>query len=209
MPQLRVLLGFASAPDNSLDELAGVVLLKLYGNPVYPTPPVTSANLTLGRNNFTNAVAAADIGGPIETATKNNLRGVLIDQLRQLAGYVQERHGNDMAKLLSSGFEAVSSNRASTPLDQSTLLAITNGGTGQLLLRVAPQANAKCYEARYALISPSGTPGDWQPGGLHTNSRNLPINGLIPGGNYTFTVRAIGGSTGYSDWSDPVSHRSL
>lgn len=30
-----------------------------------------------------------------------------------------------------------------------------------------------------------------------------------PGGNYPFQVRAVGGSTSYSDWSDPVSHMSL
>lgn len=48
-----------------------------------------------------------------------------------------------------------------------------------------------------------------QNGGLFTNSRNMPINALTPGGNYQFQVRAVGGSTGYSDWSDPVSHMSL
>ena len=37
----------------------------------------------------------------------------------------------------------------------------------------------------------------------------MPVNGLTPGTNYTFQVRAIGGSTGYSDWSDPVSHMSM
>lgn len=34
----------------------------------------------------------------------------------------------------------------------------------------------------------------------------MAINGLTPGENYQFQVRAIGGSTGYSD---PVSHMSL
>ncbi|MFO1481723.1 MAG: fibronectin type III domain-containing protein [Verrucomicrobiaceae bacterium] len=52
-------------------------------------------------------------------------------------------------------------------------------------------------------------PGPYQSGGLFTNSRSMAINGLTPGGNYQFQVRAVGGSTGYSDWSDPVSHMSL
>jgi hypothetical protein len=29
---------------------------------------------------------------------------------------------------------------------------------------------------------------------------------LTPGQNYSVQARAIGGSTGHSDWSDPVSH---
>ena len=49
----------------------------------------------------------------------------------------------------------------------------------------------------------------WQSGGLFTNSRSIPVNGLTPGANYNFQVRAIGGATGYSDWSDPVGHVSM
>ncbi len=29
------------------------------------------------------------------------------------------------------------------------------------------------------------------------------------GTNYSIQVRAVGGLTGYSDWSDPVSHMSM
>ena len=42
-----------------------------------------------------------------------------------------------------------------------------------------------------------------------TNSRSMPLNGLTPGTQYQVQVRAIGGSTGYSDWSDTVSHMSM
>ena len=37
----------------------------------------------------------------------------------------------------------------------------------------------------------------------------MAVSGLIPGGNYPFEARAIGGSTGQSDWSDAVSHMSM
>jgi chitodextrinase len=33
----------------------------------------------------------------------------------------------------------------------------------------------------------------------------MSVNGLTPGTTYVFQVRAVGGSTGYSDWSNPVS----
>lgn len=209
MFQLRVLLGFAAASDHSLEETATAVLSKLYGNTAYPTPPVTQAALQAALTAFSLAIAAANLGGPAETADKNNKREILIGLLRQLAGYVQENHGNDLATLLSSGFEAVSTNRTSTPLAKPSIKDITNGMSTQLLVRVTPVANAKCYEVRYALIGPNGAPGPWQSGGLHTSSRSMPVGGLTPGGNYQFQVRAIGGSTGYSDWSDPVSHMSL
>ena len=48
-----------------------------------------------------------------------------------------------------------------------------------------------------------------QNGGLYTNSRSMPLNGLMPGTQYQVQVRSIGGSTGYSAWSDTVSHKSM
>lgn len=69
--------------------------------------------------------------------------------------------------------------------------------------------NARAYEARFALIGTGGTPGPRLPTQLFTSSRGMKITSLTPGGMYTFQVRAVGGSTGYSDWSDAVSHMSL
>jgi hypothetical protein len=209
MPQLRVLLGFASAADHSLEETATAVAMKLYGNAAYPAPPVVQADFEAALTAFSNAIATAQQGGPADTAEKNGKREVLIGLMRQLAGYVQANCGNDLAKLLSSGFEAVSTNHASAPLAPPSVKDIVNGMSGQLIVRVTPVANAKCYELRYALIPAGGAPGPWQDGGLFTNSRSMAVNGLTPGGNYQFQVRAVGGSTGYSDWSDPVSHMSL
>ena len=96
-----------------------------------------------------------------------------------------------------------------TPLAKPSHVTVDNGNTGQLLVKVKPIANAKCYEVRYAALGAGGAPGPWQSGGLFTNSRSMPLNGLTPGTNYSLDVRAVGGSTGYSDWSDPVSHMSM
>ncbi len=209
MPQLRVLLGFTNAPDHSLEETTGAVSAGLFGHASYPTPPVTQIVLDAALLAFTQSIAAAAQGGPADTADKNNKRDALVDLLRQLAGYVQSKHGNDMAVLLASGFDAVSTNHASTPLTAPTIRDILNGNSGQLILRVTPIRNANSYETRYAAIGAGGAPGPWQSGGLHSNSRSISINGLTPGTNYTFQVRAVGGSTGYSDWSDAVSHVSM
>ena len=214
MPQLRVLLGFTTASDASTLETGQAVHDHLYTSPLWAVPPnpplpVTAAILDAALEAFSSAIAAAQLGGPADTAEKNNKRDDLIVLLRQLAGYVQENHGNDLAKLLASGFEAVSTNRASVPLEKPTIKDIINGMSGQLITRVGRVENARAYELRHALIGPGGAPGPWNATLLFTSSRSMPVNGLTPGGNYLFQVRAVGGSTGYSDWSDPVSHMSL
>ena len=70
MPQLRVLLGFASAADHSLEETAQAVIEKLYGTAAYPTPPVVEADLQAALTAFSTAIAAAALGGPEDTADK-------------------------------------------------------------------------------------------------------------------------------------------
>jgi hypothetical protein len=37
----------------------------------------------------------------------------------------------------------------------------------------------------------------------------IVVKDLTPGTVYTFPVRAVGGSTGYSDLSNPVSHIAI
>ena len=207
--QLRVLLGFTNAPDHQLEETAGAVIDGLTGNAAYPSPPVPPGDLQDALTAFIAAMAAQSQGGPTATANKNNKRDAVVTLLRPLAGYVQENCNNNLAQLLSSGFEAVSTNRARSPLAVPRIVSLDNGNTGQLLAKVTPSANAKCYEVRYAAIGAGGAPGPWQSGGLFTNSRAMPLNGLTPGTSYSVQVRAVGGSTGYSDWSDPVSHMSL
>ena len=210
MAILRVNLGFASATDTDLDDFTEGVLLKLYSHPAYPTPPVTSAALSTAKNNFSTAVAAANLGGPAQTADKENKREILIALLRQLALYVEENHGNDLAVLLGSGFLASSTNRSQAALPAPTIKKIRPGLTGQLLVSVGVIPNAKCYELRYALLAPDGTPGPWQqPPAPFTNSRALSATGLTPGAEYKFQARSIGGTTGASDWSDAVSHRAM
>jgi hypothetical protein len=127
MLQIRVLLGFAAASDHSLEETAASVLSKLYDNPAFANPPVAKVDLQAALTAFSLAIAASLRGGPVETADKNNKREALVSLLRQLAGFVQDKHDNDLAKLLSSGFEAVSTNRASAQLEQPSIKDILNG----------------------------------------------------------------------------------
>ena len=209
MTQLRVRLNFASAPDHALEERATAVHGGLYGKPAYPTPPVTQAALLTGITNFSTSIATAELGGPADTAAKNNMREILIGLLRQLATYVQENHGNNLATLLSSGFEAASTNTASVPLETPSIKDIINGNSGQLILRVEPVENARGYNVRYSLIGANGAPGPYIGPVYFKSTRRMEINDLTPGGNYVFEVSALGGSTGQSDWSNPVSHMSL
>ena len=144
--------------------------------------------------------------GTAATAEKNNRREALIALLRKVKHYVEDNCGNDLAVLLSSGFQAAASNRTRSPLASPAILSVDFGNSTELVLKVTPIAHARCYEVRSAALGAGNAPGPWQAAGMFTNSRSMTIAGLVPGTTHVFLVRAIGGSTGSSDWSNPVSH---
>jgi hypothetical protein len=200
----KVSLGFARLSDGDLDNFAQGVIDAITGNATYPTPPITIANLQAATDDFTTKLAASQTGGQADTAAKNNSRQALLGDLRQVATYVQLRCNNDLNLLLTSGFEAQSTNRASTPLQKPEGLALKNFQAGTLVASVGPVKNTSMYEGRA-----KGPTGDWLPSVFSGDSQHITFSGLTPGTTYTVQVRALGGSTGQSDWSDPSSHMSM
>jgi hypothetical protein len=186
--------------DSDLDEFASNIVVKLTGNGAFPNPLVPLATLGAAQLAFHNALVLAAQGGTQLKAVKNEKRAALETVLRSEASYVQAIAGQNLSTLLSSGYEAASTNRAQSALATPTIVGLDNGMTTQLILRMQPVANARSYEVQ------TKNGGGWVPAGVFTQSRGIVLPGLTPGQNYSVQARAIGGSTSYSDWSDPVSH---
>jgi len=72
-------------------------------------------------------------------------------------------------------------------------------------LKGGPKNNRKEREKFAALLSFKEPTGDWLPSVFTGDSQHVTFEGLTPGAIYTAQVRALGGSTGQSDWSDPSS----
>lgn len=204
--QIRILQSYRQQPDAQLIAAAGAVIKGMAGNAVFAVPPVDLKAAEAAVDELNAAIASQLNGGPAATAHKNNKRAELIAILARLAHYVQDNCRGDAATVLNAGFTVAASSRASSPLEKPGIASIDFGNTAQLVVKVNPIARAKCYEVRTAVIGVGGAPGAWQSAGLFTNSRAMTIGGLTPGTTYAFQVRAIGGSTGATDWSDPVSH---
>jgi len=198
---LRVARDFMTAPPNDLANTTDNVVNGMTNNPVYPTPPVLPTDLAPMNATLRSAISAADTGGQQQLAARNKAYKAVTAALRKNANYVEIAADNDLEKLLSSGFTPVNTNHAQAPLDQPTIVDIENLATTQLLIRLLPILNAKSYQAQTG----AAAAGPWQEAGIYSQARRIVLTGLTPGTVYFVRVRAIGGSTGYSDWSVPVS----
>lgn len=207
MATVKVALGFARLSDGDLDGFADTVwkgLTDYAGD--YPTPPVTLVNLLAQLNDFRDKIAAAAVGGKADTAAKDASRQTLLGMLQQLALYVEMMANGDREMLLRSGFQARSTERQRLPLEKPTGVTITNDGEGVLNVQVDPVKNCSMYEGRAKVDDDAS---EWMPSVFTGDSRKIRFEGLTPGAMYTIQIRALGGSTGMSDWSDPSQHRSL
>jgi hypothetical protein len=176
------------------------VVLKMTGNAAFPTPPVPVPVLEAKYTAFHNAQLAAIGGGQQLLAVRDEARAAFIVALRLVGAYVQSVAGQTLSVLLTSGFTNVSTNRAQSPLDAPVIVAIDNSISTQFTLKMLPVANARTYQVQKCV-----TGGAWQEAGFSTQARSVLVTGLTPGTIYSLQVRAIGGSTGSSDWSNPVS----
>lgn len=202
---VRIAYKFKKQSAEQLVTMAGAIITGLTDNPAFPAPTVDIKTLQAATDDLRTALAEQPQGGKAATAEKNNKQEALVVLLRNLKHYVEDNCGNDPAVLLSSGFQTAASTRNRSPLENPDIHSVDFGNSTELVLKVSPIARARCYEVRSAAVGAGNVPAPLQTVGLFTNSRSIKIAGLVPGTVYVFRVRAIGGSTGYSDWSNPVS----
>lgn len=204
---LQVSYKFARLSDRDLDNFVDTFVGQMSGNAVYPNLPsdATLAMVSAANDDFHNKISQAAMGGEMDTTAKNLSRQALLKLCRKVAGYVQITASN-LEELQSSGFEARSTNRAKAPLEKPTGVTLKNGDEGQLVARLAkPVKNSNFYEGRASIDG--GT--TWLSSIFSGDSRHIIFAGLTLGAVYTIEIRALGGSTNQSDFSDPVSHRVI
>lgn len=195
---------FTRLSDPSLNCFTGSVILGMTDNPLFPDPLIPLAQLTDLQTRFSDSCVESDMGGKVATFRKNDCRAALLTALRSQAGYVEHVCRNDLAGMLSSGFTNASLNRAQSQLARPVILVILNEGSGQLTLRVKSVRNARNYQVQLQVGE-----DEWRDAGFYTQARRIVVKNLTPGTVYNLRVRALGGSTGSSDWSQVVSRMSL
>ncbi len=205
MPLIRTSRSYGKLTDPKLLGFFGGTIDGLTSNPDLPTPPVLPAALTPLRTAFDQAIVKAKAGGPVETALKNAARMAVMAALDKNASYVDINCDGDLAILLSSGYQAVSTNRAQTTLAAPVILRVENAGSGALKVRVEPDSTVKSFMGRVKQASGS----EFGPNISFKNSKSILFNGLTAGVSYVLQLCAVGGSNGQSDWTTSGPNMAL
>ena len=204
MPLIRTSRSYGRFPDLDVSAFTGGVIVGLTGNADLADPPVKPTALATLKKTFDDAIIAAAEGGILATAQKDAARAALVTALNKDASYVDINCDEDLTILLSSGYEAVSTNRAQTVLNAPEVTAAEYGQAGEIRLRVKGDANRKAVLGRCKTMD-----GDWGAVLTFKNSRTILFDGLKAGTTYVMQLCGLGGSTGQSDWSEPVSKMAL
>jgi hypothetical protein len=193
---IRVSLAFVSFNSDQFNSFVMLVLVCLKTNPLFPNLPVSLAVLGTMLTAYQNAMTAAAMGGPKDTAVLGETRDTLNGAMRQTAGYIQSLGLTNESDLLSSGFDIiVPGKHPSQPLTQP-VFSLDNSVSGKLGVFLEAVPHAKAYHVQFC----TGT-APWVDLGIFPNTKNIIVPNLTPGTVYSVRVQAIGGSTQYSVWS--------
>src|SRR5579862_2714751 len=158
---IKASLAFVKAAAADLYTFAMSVYNGLNGNAAYPNPPVDMPTFKAAIDTYGTLVTAALDGGKKVLTQRNHQGEALIKILRQLAHYVEGACKDDVTIFGSSGFQAVSKVRTSTPPLSESIRKITEGpNSGVLLVWLLAVSGARSYEVRWAPVTtgPSATP---------------------------------------------------
>ena len=172
----------------------------IYAN---PTPALTEVEAAL--NKFIAAIAAAAEGGRAFTAAKKTARAELVALLRDLASYVQVACNGSYENLLLSGFPTQKPTRTSIGVlpAPGNLTVALGPRTGELDAKVNPVAGAAVYNWE---LTTSGQSKPLQT--AQTTAARKLFRGLTPGVVYAITCNVVG-TSGPSNWSDPISQMAV
>jgi hypothetical protein len=202
---VRPQLGFMRLTNDAFMTRVTTIIKGIDGNPKFPAPPITAADLT----NATDALATSMAGcldrSRKALADRSQKRSELTLMLRTLGHYVEITSAGDESTLLSSGFDVASTtrNRTLQPLAQPYIVKINQGTSGQLLVVARSVNKARSYDLRYAVVAAGGVISSYTTLMVPTVKKTQVFNGLLPGTIYAFQIRAFG-RLGHTDWSDPV-----
>ncbi|MBL0745955.1 fibronectin type III domain-containing protein [Chryseolinea lacunae] len=200
---VRVALNHSNLSDEALIVKMQGIIKSMTNNANFPAPLPELDALSLALTDYEAAlVATQTTGSKQDTARKNEHRKNLQQAYRVLGNVVDNKSNNDLAVLLSSGFEARKSPSAPAGrLDKPTDIEVqATQQPGTIKISVGKISRARIYMFQYAL---GAVTDESQWISVTSTVRTKVIDGLESGKQYSFRVGGVG-TDPFIFFSDPV-----
>ncbi len=200
-PKPRVSRSFTRLRAALLLLFARNVVTMMTGNPAFTTPFPTLPTVATGLDTLETTAEAALDRSKVAIANRNAAYAAALSLLRQLAAYVDSHSVDDVAVLISSGFEPVKGATPVGPLPTPYTAYLRQGPiSGSIRARTPKVRGAYSYNWRVALDSAPNTFLEE----VQTTAARYVFEGLTPGETYIVQVSAIG-AAGETSWSAVTS----
>jgi hypothetical protein len=197
-----VILGFSRLTDDGLNTKTSHILACMKGNTNFSDATALVTAVTTAQNDYVASLAAAEGGGRVQTAIKNEKRNVLEKCLKDLGLHVQVNCKDNISILLSSGFDARKDNEPVGTLDAPSNFKVEIGNnSGSIELSVEPEKGALVYIFQWT-AAPVTQQSVWE---TVVGQRCVVIKNLTPGKEYAFRAAAKGTSEELI-FSDVITH---
>ncbi len=200
----KVKVGIKDQPISVKIQMLRQRVIDLMGNPNFPAPTPSLAQLTAMADALEAAYKAAQAARQTarEKTTFQDETSAAADLLyKQLSHYVDSHSAGDAAKITSAGFSIRAGNTSVGRLPQPVgLEASPSTHPGTMDLRWQGIRGARAYVIEKA--ADADGPSTWESAAAVTKPK-ASVNTMISGKKYWFRVAPIG-AAGQGPWSEPV-----
>jgi hypothetical protein len=201
-----VALNLSGKPVSFILEKARLILIKMTGNVLFPTPIPTLIVLGGLIDALALAYENAIGGGRVQKSLMRIALNDLMQGLKTMAGYVQSVSAGDETMILSTGFDVKRPrNPAGILPPPINVRAVFGNIPGDIILRYGGVKRRLIYKVQI-----NDTPGDdtkWKDY-TYTGKIRIVVPGLVSDKVYAFHVATIS-AAGLGDYSDIASHKAL
>ena len=206
----KVKLGIRNTTDTEFAAIVRNMVAQLDDNPDFPDPMPAQDLMKEVLAAFTGAITeAASLRSATMAANsrKAELRAQLAKLTSMRGNYLNMVCGGSAALIQSAGAQVCNAPTPSGELPPPACLACQlNGVAGTMLLSWQAVDGALTYLLQQAIITSDMKPEDYPWTAIKTcTTRKVTLDSLNIGQTYAHRVAAIGGKTGQSPWSPPVT----
>jgi cell pole-organizing protein PopZ len=183
----------------ALISYATSVVTAMTGNPSFPTPAPTLAEVTAAITALQTAESAAIARTKGAVTARNDKQAALVSLLQEMKAYIQKTADAD-AENSAAVIQSAGVSVKKTPVRKPRVFNAEQGATsGTAKLVTASAGNRASYEWQYSVDG-----GKTWVAALATLQAKTSVTGLTPGSTVQFRYLAVT-KTGQGDWSPAVS----